>query len=91
MEALGVGKIPSELETLTETDRLNEYIMTSLRTTWGLDLDRLNTIAAGTKNMLNIAAREYFEKGWIQKNNQIITLTQTGKLYADTIAAGLFF
>jgi len=91
MQAIGTGEIPAETETLTETDKLNEYIMTSLRTSWGLDVNKLGSIAAGSAAQLQLAARDYLDKGWIQQDNDIITLTQTGKLYADNIAAGLFF
>eukprot|EP01037_Dinobryon_pediforme_P012032 gene12032-12122_t len=85
------GKIPAEIEILTESNRLNEYIMTSLRTSWGMDLARLNAIAAGAADLLLNAALPFFEKEWITQNEQIITLTSSGKLYADHIAAELFF
>ena len=91
IQALTKNEIPFELEVLTETNKLNEYIMTALRTSWGLDLNHLNNVAAAAANPLLLAARTYFEKGWLQQKDDIITLTPTGKLYADNIAAGLFF
>jgi oxygen-independent coproporphyrinogen-3 oxidase len=91
MQLLTTGAIPAETELLTETDRLNEYIMTSLRTMWGLHLNKLNSIAAASAKPLLIAAREFFDKEWIIKKDEVIYLTQTGKLYADHIASGLFF
>jgi oxygen-independent coproporphyrinogen-3 oxidase len=90
-QALEKAEIPSETELLTETDRLNEYIMTSLRTMWGLDLEKLNTIAAASSGQLTKPAQRFFESGWIQQKDGVITLTQTGKLYADHIASELFF
>jgi oxygen-independent coproporphyrinogen-3 oxidase len=89
--ALETGTLSAETEHLTETDHLNEYIMTSLRTMWGLDLNKLNAIAAASATQLNIAAKRFFEDEWIYQKDDIIYLTQTGKLYADNIAAGLFF
>jgi oxygen-independent coproporphyrinogen-3 oxidase len=89
--AIEQDKVPSETEILSETDRLNEYIMTSLRTIWGLDLDHLNTIAAASANQLLINAQTYFEREWIEQKGRVIYLTQTGKLYADHIASALFF
>jgi len=83
--------VPAETEHLTETNRLNEYVMTSLRTSWGLDLNKLNTIAAAAATELLKQAEPFFDKEWIKKENDIITLTQTGKLYADHIASELFF
>jgi oxygen-independent coproporphyrinogen-3 oxidase len=91
MQALGKGDIPAETEVLTETNRLNEYIMTSLRTMWGLDIDKLNSIAAASANVLLTEAVPFFDKEWIVQKDNIIYLTQTGKLYADHIASGLFF
>jgi oxygen-independent coproporphyrinogen-3 oxidase len=91
IEAITRSEIPAETEVLTETNRLNEYIMTSLRTAWGLDLKKLDTIAGGAPAVLIKAAQQAFDRGWIIQNNDIICLTQTGKLYADAIAADLFF
>jgi len=91
MQAIETGNIPAEIELLSETDRLNEYIMTSLRTIWGLDLDKLNSIAAASSNQLITAARRFFDNQWVVQKDSVIYLTQTGKLYADTIASGLFF
>jgi oxygen-independent coproporphyrinogen-3 oxidase len=91
MQALETGTIPAETELLTEANRLNEYVMTSLRTMWGLDLDKLNSIAAGTSVELLLAARRYFDNRWIEQKDKIIYLTPMGKLYADSIASELFF
>jgi oxygen-independent coproporphyrinogen-3 oxidase len=91
MQSIDKGIIPAENEVLTETNHLNEYIMTSLRTMWGLDLDKLNTIAVGSSDVLLKSAAQLFEKEWIQQKESTIYLTQTGKLYADHIAAELFF
>jgi oxygen-independent coproporphyrinogen-3 oxidase len=91
IQALEKAEIPTETELLTETDRLNEYIMTSLRTMWGLDLEKLNTIAAASSGQLTKTAQRFFESGWIRQKDDVITLTQTGKLYADHIASELFF
>jgi oxygen-independent coproporphyrinogen-3 oxidase len=91
IQSLEKAEIPAETELLTETNRLNEYIMTSLRTMWGLDLKKLNAIAGGTASELVKAANRYFENGWIEQKEEVIYLTSTGKLYADNIASGLFF
>jgi oxygen-independent coproporphyrinogen-3 oxidase len=90
-QALTLNKIPAEREELTEHNRLNEYIMTSLRTVWGLELDKLNTISKGAAEELKKGTGEFFEKGWIQQKDNTITLTTEGKLYADKIASDLFF
>jgi oxygen-independent coproporphyrinogen-3 oxidase len=90
----GIGqenRIPAEIEELTQTNRLNEYIMTALRTKWGIEIDKLNAIAAGSSNDLLKAASPYFENGSLVQTRNVLTLTANGKLYADNIAANLFF
>lgn len=91
IQSIEKGEIQAETEVLTENDRLNEYVMTSLRTMWGLELTVLNTIAKGASEELIKAAEPFFEKGWIEQSNGVITLTPEGKLYADRIASELFF
>lgn len=91
IQSLNSGLIPAEKEILSEADRLNEYIMTSLRTMWGLDLDKLNAIAAGASDELLKLTPGFLEKEWISRNENVIYLTPAGKLYADHIASELFF
>ena len=85
------NKVPFEKELLSFEDRFNEYLMTSLRTMWGVDLD-LATKSFGadvTADLVQNAA-SYIERDWmIQKDNKLI-LTKAGKLFADKIAANLF-
>src|SRR3569833_2224638 len=91
IQSIEKGEIQAETEVLTEADRLNEYIMTSLRTIWGLDLNKLNSIAKGASDELAKAAQPFLEKEWIQEKENIIVLTREGKLYDDHIASELFF
>ncbi len=84
-------KLSYEEETLTDTQRLNEYIMTSLRTMWGCDL---NKIAAewGTEyvDTMKKQAEEFLDKRWVIQNEHYLLLTNSGKLFADRIAGELF-
>ncbi|MCJ8210400.1 radical SAM family heme chaperone HemW [Mucilaginibacter sp. RS28] len=91
IEAILQNRIPAETEILTETDRLNEYVMTSLRTMWGLDLSTLEGIAAGASTDLIKTSEPFLEKGWLIREEGIFRLTREGKLYADHIASELFF
>jgi len=81
--------IPAESERLTIVQRLNEYIMTSLRTMEGIDLSHIHSqFGAAYVQRILAAAQPYAEKLIIQDNS--IKLTHAGKLFADGIAAGLF-
>lgn len=80
-----------EEETLTPAQRLNEYIMTSLRTMWGLDLDKVRKEWGGEYSDLIIkSSEEYQERKWIVLREGKLFLTAAGKLYADRIAGELF-
>lgn len=84
--------IPFEEEILTETQQLNEYIMTSLRTMEGLDLSIVRS-KFGNKSydMLKSESRKYIDGKKLQEENERLVLTKEGKLFADGIAADLFF
>jgi len=92
IQSLRKDIIPFEEETLTETQLLNEYIMTSLRTMEGLDLDYVSSIFGEEKSSkLQAASRKYESTGKLKIENTRIILTKEGKLFADGIAADLFF
>jgi oxygen-independent coproporphyrinogen III oxidase len=83
--------IPFEVEHLSPRQRLNEYIMTSLRTINGLDLQLVESqFTTAQKTKILIAAKPYLEKNWAALRNEKLVLTDEGKLFADGIAADLF-
>ncbi len=92
IQSLQQNIIPFEEEILTETQQLNEYIMTSLRTMEGLDLDYVNKRFGEDKciKILN-ASMKYADARKLKKINQKIILTREGKLFADRISSDLFF
>jgi oxygen-independent coproporphyrinogen-3 oxidase len=66
---------------------MNEYIMTSLRTMWGMDMAILQ---ADTSKSQVLASLKKIDPGFYILENNILKLTQKGKHYADRIAADLF-
>lgn len=86
------GIIPYESEELTERDRLNEYIMTTLRTIWGLDLGYVERqFNAAYSETLRLELQPFVSRGEVSLVGQVATLTDRGKLLADRIASELFF
>lgn len=80
-----------EKEILTETERYNEYILTSLRTIWGLDLNYLKTnFNSDFVKDFNSKISEYIKQETIVAKGTTYTLTEKGKLLADKIASELF-
>ena len=91
-ELLKNNQLPFETEYLTDTDQLNEYIMTSLRTMWGLDLEYIaGKYGQETRKKVLDTAGLYIEKEQAEIRDNHLVLTRSGKLFADGIAAGLFF
>ncbi len=90
LKSIQQNTIPMEIEYLTATQQLNEYIMTSLRTKEGLDLQIIATQwGQSAVQQLQKAAQKhaaYFEN---QQSNKL-QLNKSGKLFADGIAADLF-
>ncbi len=83
--------IPFEEEKLTDVQRLNEYIMTSLRTIEGLDLKLVEKkFSSEVKNKIKNSVKGYYQKKLIINNNEKLMLTDEGKLFADGIASDLF-
>jgi len=80
-----------EREELTETERFNEYILTTLRTIWGVDLNYLKQHFNSdfVKTFLN-QIEVYLKNGTVVLNNNCYVLTNSGKLLADRIASELF-
>jgi|SRR6185437_1968945 len=80
-----------EEEILTEEDKYNEYIMTRLRTIWGIDLGVVKKNFGEDKlaNLLTLS-KDYISSGHILHKEENIILTQKGKLLADKIASDLF-
>lgn len=84
-------KVPYEEEQLTPEQHLNEYLMTSLRTMWGTDLQRIIAEwGSDYANKILQAAEQYIDKGMLIANGDKLILTNQGKLFADAIAAELF-
>jgi len=80
-----------EKEVLTEEQRYNEYIMTSLRTIWGCDLEHIENVFGNKHKEYCLAqARAFLEEGKLEQKENKLLLTLTGKLYADGIASALF-
>lgn len=91
LKSLANNELPIEIETLTKTDRYNEYIMTGLRTIWGVSLDRIET-EFGTNYLLYLQqqAAKYLEDHLLYVEDNILRTTKRGKFLSDGIASDLF-
>ncbi|HUR66231.1 MAG TPA: radical SAM family heme chaperone HemW [Chitinophagaceae bacterium] len=85
------GILPFEKEILTPVQKLNEYIMISLRTPEGINMDIVRSHFGIEKEELFNRSKKYIDTGLLVVENNLLKLTREGKLLADGIAASLFF
>ncbi len=90
MKSITQEELPSEREILSQTDRFNEYIMTGLRTSWGVNINEI-TINFGEQysnhilRTLDILPKKHFEL-----NGYRLVLSPSGRLVSDSIISSLF-
>jgi oxygen-independent coproporphyrinogen-3 oxidase len=78
-------------EILSETDKFNEYIMTGLRTYWGIDLSYVERIFGKEQaQTLDSKLKSFIKSGHIRKEEDKYYLTRSGMFISDTIASELF-
>lgn len=79
-----------EEENLDSKSRCNDYIMTRLRTKWGIDLRDLNFISEKDLALIQTKITHYIQKDFMVQKGYTYCLTDKGKYRADGIAADLF-
>ncbi|POY37256.1 coproporphyrinogen III oxidase [Flavobacterium alvei] len=92
LKSLEENKLPNEIEILSTNDRYNEYIMTGLRTIWGVSLDRiLDEFGNEYLNYLQKQAQKFINDELLFVENNILKPTPKGKFLTDGIASDLFY
>jgi len=91
IQSLEKGELNFEKEELTIDHRYNEYILTSLRTMWGTDLNYLSqTFGKDYLTHCLHEAKKYLETNKVLHQENKLILSDEGKLFADKIASDLF-
>jgi oxygen-independent coproporphyrinogen III oxidase len=92
IKAIQNNELPIETETLTISDRYNEYIMTGLRTIWGVSLDRIEKeFGLEYLNYLKKQSEKFLNDDLLSIENNILKPTSKGKFLTDGIASDLFY
>lgn len=80
-----------EKEVLSTEDKFNEYVMTSLRTSWGCDIEKISAkYGSSYSEHFFKNVKKYLESGEMLKDFNTYRLTDEGMLFADGIASDLF-
>ena len=91
IKSISVNQLPSETETLTTTDRYNEYVMTGLRTIWGISLKRIECdFGQSYLDYLNQQSAKYIDDHLLFIDDDVLRTTKSGKFLSDGIASDLF-
>lgn len=91
IKSINQGILPSEKEILTSQNMFNEYLMTGLRTIWGVDLEKVEIeFGKPYRDQLENSAEIFVEKGLMKVEGLILKITNKGKFLADGIASDLF-
>lgn len=90
IKSLSNNEIPFEREILTPAQQFNEYIMTALRTMWGIDMEKIAASWPHALYELRQNMAPYLTDGSLLHTDNRLVLSQPGKLLADRIASDLF-
>ncbi|CAM1362841.1 Coproporphyrinogen III oxidase [Tenacibaculum litopenaei] len=95
IKALEKDELPAEIEFLETRDRYNEYLMTGLRTIWGISLNKVShDFGNNYVKLLQNEATRFVQQGVLEflqtENDIILKTTHQGKFLADGIASDLF-
>ncbi len=91
VKSIAENSLPFESEILSKTDQYNEYIMTGLRTIWGVSLDKIETeFGSSYLEYLHQQAEKYISDNLLTVENNILKTTKKGKFLSDGIASDLF-
>ena len=92
LAAISQGEIPMEIENLTENEKYNDFIITSLRTMWGLNIEKLKREFGEKYEMYFLKKSKKFIKENNMKNiDKNFKLTEKGKFISDNIMRELLF
>ena len=91
LKAIEKGELPMEIEVLSKNDKYNEYVMTGLRTSWGISLERIqNGFGEKYRTYLTQQIKKYVEQQLLILSEDQLVATKKGKFLVDGIASDLF-
>ncbi|WP_242133665.1 radical SAM family heme chaperone HemW [Aestuariivivens marinum] len=100
IQAIQKGALPCTVEKLTKVDHFNEYVMTGLRTIWGISLEKIEThFGSDYLQHLKVSAKKYIDEGLLVISTEhggkksykyALKTTPKGKFLVDGIASELF-
>lgn len=85
-------KLINEKEVLNMDQLFNEYILTSMRTSWGCDIEHINNTFGEKYHKYFITnIKKAINEKMVLRNGNVFTLTKKGKFFADGVSSSLFY
>ena len=92
VKSIQENQLPNEVEILSKTDRYNEYIMTGLRTIWGVSLEKIaSEFGNDYLDYLQNQMQKFLIDDLLFVENNILKTSKKGKFLTDGIASDLFY
>jgi oxygen-independent coproporphyrinogen III oxidase len=91
IQAIERGEPAFEEETLSEKDKLNDYILTRLRTKWGMDSQEMKALfSANVLQQVEKALAQQLALGNVLAQGSVFVLSEKAKFIADRVSMELF-
>lgn len=91
IKSIEAGELSVERETLSVTDKYNEYVMTGLRTIWGISLLKIEeSFGLKFREYALQQAQKHLEEHLLFRDGDRILVTKKGKFLSDGLASDLF-
>lgn len=92
IRALEMNQLPSTVEKLSKWDRYNEYVMTGIRTQWGISLKHIESeFGKEALEYLHKESASFIKDRFLLLKDEQLNLHDTKLFYADGIASQLFY
>jgi oxygen-independent coproporphyrinogen-3 oxidase len=91
IKKINQNELAVQRETLTVTDRYNEYVMTGLRTIWGVSLSKIEReFGDNYSKYLQMQSKKFIKQELLYIENDVLKTTKKGKFLSDGLASDLF-
>lgn len=91
VSAIRENRVPCTIEPLSKADKINDYLLTTLRTSWGMDLSKLrHDLNYDLMANRGLYVEQLIRNDYAVVDNEHLRLTRKGKFLADKIASDLF-
>lgn len=91
-EGISLEKLPLEIEYLDENTRYNDFILTGMRTMWGVNLKELERLFGNQKKEYCLRnVRKYVNQEFVSQSNDKLKLTREGIFISDGIMSDLMW